>query len=168
MSCCQDNRYALPCDCREDAHEAAIAAFETLPESQVGRYAQTVIDLIREKNGGVSFVEINRALEADGMEVRGDYAIDLGLNVMAWGNVTQMYVEVIKRVVESNEVHMQPTQTLVYIVDGEVMRLPIAQNPPAAGYRKPHWLPVAWSVGPHPSKAKASTGNRATRRRKRS
>lgn len=113
--------------------------------------AQAIIDQVRSTGGGTSFVEVNRALEKAGMHVRGDYAIDLGQNVIAWAGVSEEYVNAVRAALDTGQIHMAPTIPLVYIIDGQTLSLPIAKTPPRGGYKRPHWAPVALNVGPGPN-----------------
>src|SRR5690348_5750345 len=67
---------------------------------------------------GTSFVEVARGLAAAGMDVRGDYAIDIGQNIILWGGVSEQFVDVIRGVPATGEVHLAPTSLLVYMIFG--------------------------------------------------
>lgn len=112
--------------------------------------AQVIIDQVRSTNGGTSFVEVNRALEKAGMTVAGDYAIDLGQNLVAWADVSEEYVAAVRAALDTGQIHMRPTIALVYAIDGRILNMPVAQKVPKGGYKEPHWLPVSLNLGPHP------------------
>ena len=104
-------------------------------------------------------VEIERELTMIGVDVAGSYAIDLGLNVLAWAGVSEAFIETVLAALRTKEIHMYPTTVLVYLSDGKALTFPIADRPPARGYREPHWCPVVLNAGPGPLSGRTTRGS---------
>ena len=96
--------------------------------------------LIRERGGGVSFVELSSLLgeeaEGDNWFGNGDY------NIWWWFGMSDLFVEALV----SLRPVIEPTATtfLVYAADGAIPRMPLAKR--ATRYKKPHWLPTVWNL----------------------
>lgn len=98
-----------------------------------------ILDYIRHHPGGTSFAELDEHIEGfAGTEaiLRGDG------NIVYWHNVSEAAAAAVVNLVASGQVELTPCTLLVYLVDGKVPKLPIANRPPKQGYKKPHWLPV--------------------------
>jgi hypothetical protein len=92
----------------------------------------------------VSFVELIRAFQLS----RGDLELcwmlpDRG-EVVVWAGMSETTVEQLSRLVfYEKRLGPEPCSWLVYLVDGECLRLPIVtRRPPRGGYKRPHWLPL--------------------------
>lgn len=88
----------------------------------------------------ITFVELSSWLEARGIEPKGDFEISLIPNVVLWSGMSQAFCDVVEGVRPLTELH--GSTVLVYLIDGGMLKMPIAKRPPKAGYKKPHWAPV--------------------------
>lgn len=104
--------------------------------------ARRIAGFVREKRGGVSFVEIERLF--DESEIRGDYAIGNPRNCVWWAGMSKELVDAISLCLGRGEIAAKPTDILVYLIDGKTMRFSLAKRPPAGGYKEPRWLPVTF------------------------
>ena len=102
---------------------------------------QRILDFIKEKNGGVSFVELSRI---DG--VKGDYAMHLGKyeNIILWNELSKEAIVCLTELVKIKKIKPKNTQLLVYAVDGMTLRLPLAKR--VMHYKKPRWMPVTFDL----------------------
>lgn len=128
-----------------------------MPE-QLAKHVKAAVDLITANRVGTSIVEIRRALEAQGLETKGEIAVENGdcPNLVIWAGMSQEFADVLKAVLCDKRIEATPTSILVYMCDGEALTLPIAQRPPKNGYREPHWVPVCFGIKPtaKPSKGR--------------
>ena len=89
----------------------------------------------------VSFPELERWLADRGVNVAGDFALEPARNVILWGGVSKEFCDFFHEL--RPHLDLAPCSSLlVYVVDGKLMRFPIAKRPPRNGYKEPHWLPV--------------------------
>lgn len=105
-------------------------------------YADIVLNFIERSRVGVSFVEIESVLREAGLDTDGDNAIDVGKNIVVWAGMSQEFVDVMVLVHKSRKTEMDGTSTVLYIVDGKFLTLPVAQRPPKSGYKELHWAPA--------------------------
>jgi hypothetical protein len=111
-----------------------------------------VLDLVRRKPG-TSWVEVCREIPG----AKGDRAITGSLkNVFIWDGVSQELIDAFNQLLKAELVDWVPCSTLVYIVDGEIPRLPVVKSVRKNGYAKPHWLPTALNI-PKTKQTKASS-----------
>lgn len=114
-----------------------------------GQFKEAVIALIREKGGGVSFVEIAHLL-APFMAVKGDRAFTWpGYNtIVLWLGMSSELVMLIQELMSEQMLKCSPTSWLVYMSDHEVLLLPLATE--LIPYPEPHWLPAVFDLGDTP------------------
>lgn len=114
--------------------------------------AEAALDVIRHHRVGVSFVEIVAAVDAAGIDTDGEHALchTDDPNIVLWAGVSEQVIDAVSTLLRRNLVHMTATQPLTYLIDGQFPTFPIAQKPPRAGYKEPHWLPVVLNAGPGP------------------
>jgi hypothetical protein len=99
--------------------------------------AYNVLSLVKERGGGVSFVEIEGAFA----DAKGDHEIALDdRNVVLWQGVSYQLADAVRDAIKMGLVELSPTSPLVYAIDGKLLRLPIAKG--ARNYKSPRWLPV--------------------------
>lgn len=109
---------------------------------------KAVIELFRKTPNGVSFVEIERALEDAGINPKGSYAlVNDRLNVALWVNVTEEFIELYKELVTEGIIRARPANPMIYFIDGKVPSLPIAKRIPNNGYKELHWMPMELEQG---------------------
>lgn len=65
-------------------------------------------------------------------------------NIILWTRVSEEGAEALKQLLDEKKIAMRPSHFLCYVHDGIMLKLPIAKRVPKNGYKKPHWLPVAF------------------------
>lgn len=107
---------------------------------------QMVYEYVEEK-GGVTFVELERLL-SDEIEVEGDVALhsDTDPNILFWMNSSERFQKLVTEMLAGDRLTMDPTQPLVYHVDGKVPSMDVVKQPPSDGYKEPRWLPVQFNI----------------------
>ena len=105
--------------------------------------ADDVAELINRRRH-VSMIEI---MKLAGDEGKGDIAIALKDNMVLWEGLSQALVDVLDELKQKKLYHPHPTISLAYLMDGDILTLPIVKRPPKNGYKKPHWLPVVLEPG---------------------
>lgn len=63
------------------------------------------------------------------------------------------FAEVVRRVQATKEVTLAGSIPLVYMADGEVPKLPVAEKFGKGAYKTPHWVPVVFWAKDHPAVA---------------
>ncbi|NYF57875.1 hypothetical protein [Micromonospora purpureochromogenes] len=123
-----------------------------MADPQLSPAAQAALDLIRRHRTGTSFVEVVGAIDAAGVPTDGEAALcsSRDPNILYWVGVSSEVVDAVTELLRAKLVHLHPTEPLVYHIDGQVPMFPIAQRPPSAGYKEPHWLPAVLNAGPAP------------------
>lgn len=116
----------------------------TLAEQR--NFSGAVIELVREKGGGVSFVEIEDLLSPF-MTVQGERSLALPdhANIILWMNMSETVSHLIEELVNNKVLVYSPVEWLVYLIDRKLPTLPLATE--ARSYDTPHWLPVAFNPG---------------------
>lgn len=94
---------------------------------------------------GVSLVELEE-VAAKYINVEGNLAwvTNDDPHIVIWAGISAEFLDVIDEL--RKRVDTYPTQPLVYMIDGKMLRLPVVERPPKGGYKKDHWLPVAFRV----------------------
>ena len=105
---------------------------------------QAILEVIKDKKKGVSFVELENSIEG----FRGDKTFWLEGNIVIWSSISREAAEAIQQLLNEKAIHFNETSYLTYLIDGTMIQLPLVKRPPAHPYKKPHWLPVAFSYGP--------------------
>lgn len=127
-----------------------------------GKPVEAMEQYVKDINGGVSFVEVERIIEGDITD--GNYAVCHGddKNLILW-TTTKKVSDAIILALKERRVFLRPTTTLVYYLDGKCLILPVAKRPPKGGYKKPHWAPVCLYPRP-PDTPKKKVAKKKTRR----
>ena len=107
---------------------------------------ENVIAFIKKVGGGVSFAELkNYFRDTSGIKqfsIRGNsYS-----NIVLWCDMSEKFCDVMENVEASCEIEMVQVNPVVYVIDGILLRLPIAQS--MRHYKSPRWLPVAYDLKP--------------------
>jgi hypothetical protein len=101
-----------------------------------------------ERTRTVTFVELNRISGFKGelglVREGDDYS-----NIFLWSGISKEAAQAINDLQKEKKIHMVPTPSLTYLIDGKMLQLPIAKR--ARHYKKPHWLPVVFNPGPPPN-----------------
>lgn len=85
----------------------------------------------------VSFAELERHF---GEQAAGEYVLFAGAsNVILWDNVSEEFVLAFRKLQEDNLIRMTPTSPLTYLINGRVLKYPLAKR---VLYSSTHWLPV--------------------------
>lgn len=92
----------------------------------------------------VSFVELKRHCRDFG-DVDGSIAIQLEGNIILWSEMSSEFADAVMAMGKEGQIHYTPTTTLVYLIDGGALNLPIVKRPRA--YKTVHWLPVCIRLG---------------------
>lgn len=105
--------------------------------------AEDIADFVREKQGGVTFVELMMHF---GPSATGNHSIGSpALNIWFWCGMSEGFVNALKDGVQRRLFHGRITTLATYLVDGQVLSLPIARD--AQRYKRPHWAPTALYPG---------------------
>jgi hypothetical protein len=120
-------------------------------DTALSPHVQACYDLVA-RQGAVSFVELSRLLASRGLEVGGEHAMEAGScpNLFLWAGMSEEFFDTVSQLLSSRTVHLKSTLPLVYLVDGGMLDMPIAQRPPRNGYREPHWVPAVFNAGAPP------------------
>lgn len=89
---------------------------------------------------GVSMAELSRI---DGFEGQNEWGA-LEKNIVFWANMSDEAADAMNELVSNKSIEVNPTNPIVYFIDGYVLKYPIAKQ--AKTYKKPHWLPVSLSL----------------------
>jgi hypothetical protein len=89
-------------------------------------------------NGDASFVNMQNVI---GDEARGDLAYCIGRNIVLWAGMSNAFCDALGLLRANKLLELNPTIRLTYMIDGELLNLPIAKRPKPEGYSKPHWIP---------------------------
>lgn len=100
-----------------------------------------ILKLVKSK-GGVSFVEFS--LEVPGFN--GDLTfIDDDTNVVFWQGLSMEATNAINELLAEKEIIGQSTTPFVYLADGVIPKLPLAESL-TRKYKKLHWIPMVFST----------------------
>jgi len=101
-----------------------------------------IYEFIKE-NRGVSFAEI------EGKFGSGNATIELkDKNIIIWSGLKDDVADDIIELINEEKIYAHPTSSVIYILDGKALRLPIAKDPPKEGYKELHRLPVVLDIEP--------------------
>lgn len=116
-----------------------------MTEPTIEQLAEQCMTWIRGRRG-TSFVELSNWLDAQGIEARGDWAVEIEEcpNLFLWANMSQQFVDLVAAIKPLTE--LQPLSDLemfiVYGSDGGALSWPTAKRPPKNGYKTPRWAPA--------------------------
>lgn len=98
--------------------------------------------------GDVSFAGIMQI----GAWTHGDIQWELGeSNVVLWAGMSDALVAALQALRDENAINLVPCSSLVYVIDGALLQLPLAKRIPKRGYAEPHWAPCVLKSA-HPRK----------------
>ena len=69
-------------------------------------------------------------------------------NVVIWPWLSDAAADALFSLRHDGLLELEPCDPLVYFIDGEIPRLPVAKKPPKKGFSKPHWLPCVLGLTP--------------------
>ena len=90
-----------------------------------------------EHNDTATFVEL-KGVYGEGAD--GDYEISVRPNVILWVGMSTDFLKALNAL--KDKVGMSSASYLSYVIDGGMLKLPIAKRP--RDYKKPHWFPVCF------------------------
>lgn len=90
-----------------------------------------------QRNDFVSFAELTRRI--GGFKGQREIVIPRN-NIVLWAGLSRSAERSISRLFRSGRIAFEPTDPLVYLLDGLALTYPLAQS--SLSYEKPHWLPV--------------------------
>lgn len=102
---------------------------------------QAILDLIERLDGGVSFIELCQRIEG----FAGQHACTLNGQLVLWEGLSDAGIEALGRLQTSGLIAIVACSPLVYLIDGQMLRLPIAKRRNHT-YQRPHWYPVTLST----------------------
>jgi len=78
-----------------------------------------------------------------------DLAYSQADNVVLWTGILQKLGQAIINLTTNGTIHWHPTTAAQYEIQGRALPLPLASLPIDREYTTPHWLPVAFRLGPN-------------------
>ena len=102
---------------------------------------QAILDLVERLGGGVSFIELCQRIEG----FSGDHACTLNGQVVLWQGLSDAGIAALSQLHANGQIAFVACSPLVYLIDGQMLRLPIAKRRHHA-YKRPHWYPVTLST----------------------
>lgn len=103
--------------------------------------------------GSVSYAELQRIPGFKGNAAPGerrDIMHGEFEHIVLWADVTELASQALRELQAEEKIHCILTHPFTYYIDGASLRLPIAKRP--HHYKKDHWLPVVFNLGPLPQK----------------
>lgn len=125
-------------------------------EDKIIKAAKACIEFIKQDGGNSSFVNIEHVMEQHGISIsdgqEGGYVLNFGKdysNIVLWVfqsiEAHDVWHTMTRLLDNKNQaVQVRATQTLIYLVDGKVLNMPLAKS--KRNYKKPHWLPTVLSI----------------------
>ena len=110
---------------------------------------QAILDLVERLGGGVSFIELCQRIEG----FAGDHVCTLNGQVVLWQGLSDAGIAALSQLQANGQIAFVACSPLVYLIDGQMLRLPIAKRRHHA-YKRPHWYPVTLST---PAQLRAHT-----------
>lgn len=120
---------------RDDAWEQA---------AREGRLADAIEAYVKHYDW-VTFPELLRRLEPF-TEVRGSFALEIAPNVILWLGMSEQIIDAVQQLQREKRIWPWPSSVFVHLIDGGLLKLPIAKRLPKGGYKKERWLPVTLRV----------------------
>lgn len=120
-------------------------------EKTVKELALLIRDMVEEKKGGVSFVEIEHLLSQH-IEIKGDHCINPSHNdmIVFWACMSAKFTEVMIYAIGNQLIFPHQCSLIIYAVDGKLFDFPLAKKD--INYKTEHWLPIVFYT--YPSKAR--------------
>jgi hypothetical protein len=126
--------------------------------AQEGKYVKAVIAHV-EAYHTVSMIELEEFLSTF-IEVKGGQNLHVHnyKNLVIWGEVSKQFCEIVQQALATEKIVPTPSPMLVYMFDGRVLPLPIAQR--FMEYKEPHWIPIVLNPKREEPKKKPATKRR--------
>jgi hypothetical protein len=90
----------------------------------------------------VSFVQIERMFEEQHFDYKGSRVIhhEKCPHLIIWAGWNEKAVKTLEEIMLENDICLQTTHKLVYLIDGGGVNIPIAKG--IKTYKRDHWLPM--------------------------
>lgn len=110
-----------------------------------GKIKQKVLEYIKQ-NAGTSFVEIEQVFEDNHFNYKGNGAYSSGQhqNVIFWIGWNKKAFNILAELKRDGLISMEICESLVYMVDGKSLTLPVITKPSDAN--NDCWLPVTFNA----------------------
>lgn len=88
-----------------------------------------------------TFAELHRHI---GAEMEGEYVVRTPghPNLILWTNVNETFIGAMNAI--KDKLFPTPVSEMLYMMDGEVLELPIARG--SKEYTTPHWVPISLAI----------------------
>ncbi len=101
---------------------------------------------------GVTFALLKQRLRERGYQTDGEFGWEFTPNMVLWTGMSDPLATALEDLLGSGAIHFHVLTTgfevfVMYAQDGGMLDLPLVKRPPAAGYKRPHWLPVLLRAG---------------------
>lgn len=107
-------------------------------------FKEKILEIVNEL-GSVNFAELRTRYIGEAMA--GNDTIEAnGKNVVFWVNVCTEFADAFIELSREKKIGIIPTSPFIYMMDGIVLDIPLATNPPKGGYKRTHWLPASIST----------------------
>jgi hypothetical protein len=80
-----------------------------------------------------------------GEEAKGSYCMEYPPNCIWWVGMSEKMIDAIELCQKRKSIEPGYAHYLVYLIDGGMLKFPIAKRLPKGGYKKPHWVPVVFN-----------------------
>ena len=97
---------------------------------------KSILGYISRSGGPVSFVQLCRGIK----EFNGEYEMSFKNNMVLWDGLSETAILAINQLKDENKIIIKASVTLVYLMDGGRMKLPVVKR--NIKYKRRHWLPV--------------------------
>lgn len=96
-------------------------------------------------NPGTSYAELERIFKKHNFEYKGDLTLlsDKSDHVIFWSGWNAAATNIIATLIDEKRISREPCQTLIYLIDGAALTLPILKGN-WRKLKKDHWLPCVF------------------------
>lgn len=106
-----------------------------------------IMGFIRTRGNGVSFVELEDHISG----FKGDFEYgDFDQNLLYWSGISEEAISAIQDLVRDGRLTMKRTDFLVYLIDGKILKMPIAKS--IRAYKRLRWLPILFYTNEKPTR----------------
>jgi hypothetical protein len=110
----------------------------------VHEMAEKIYQIIKDLGPSCTFKEMQ---DRCGDEANGDFQFSLPgrPNTILWGGVSEMFIDAFFSL--RGRIEPYPSCVLIYMMDGAVLRMPVAKRPSKTkDYKTPHWAPAVFGI----------------------
>ncbi len=100
------------------------------------------------RNNGATFCDIEVLFEKIGFDFQGDLKVVSGINeaVILWDGRNSEACDVITEMSGEGLIEPVTCNVLLYLVFGELLKLPVLRFQDMKRVKRPHWLPVTFNA----------------------